>query len=250
MCAALDVLGLRSYHWNEVLSHKNNGHLQLWLKALQAKFDGLGEPLEGNDFDRMLWDYDSVSDEPCCHFVEELIAAYPSAKVVLTTRTPESWLRSYQNSILEVLSWRKSCALLSYFDRDFIAPWWALLNRSTLILSQGMPAYQATAHPALLESFERHTDHVRRVVPSQRLLEFNPSQGWEPLCAFLEVPVPEVEFPHLNEPKSLVKIRKDMYWERWALVIREGAKRWTLLALALVAGLWLASGAAVGKTAS
>lgn len=58
MCAALDVLGLRSYHWNEVLKNKNNGHLQLWLKAVQSKYDGLGEPFEGEDFDRMLWDYD------------------------------------------------------------------------------------------------------------------------------------------------------------------------------------------------
>lgn len=58
MCAALDVLGLRSYHWNEVIKNKNNGHLQLWLKAVQAKYDGLGEPFEGEDFDRLLWDYD------------------------------------------------------------------------------------------------------------------------------------------------------------------------------------------------
>lgn len=58
MCAALNVLGIRSYHWNEVLSNKNNGHLQLWLKAVRAKYDGLGDPFEGEDFDRMLWDYD------------------------------------------------------------------------------------------------------------------------------------------------------------------------------------------------
>lgn len=134
MCAALDILGFRSYHWNEVLSNKNNGHLQLWLQAVQAKYDGIGKPFEGEDFDRMLWDYDvpspflslahylcqssprrattadsrdtpmqSVSDEPCCLFVPELAAAYPSAKVILTTRTRDSWLRSYRNSILEVL---------------------------------------------------------------------------------------------------------------------------------------------------
>ena len=61
MCAALDVLGLRSYHWNEVLKNKNNDHLQLWLNAVQAKYDGLGVPFEGEDFDRMLWDYDARS---------------------------------------------------------------------------------------------------------------------------------------------------------------------------------------------
>ncbi|KAL8842519.1 MAG: hypothetical protein Q9170_000473 [Blastenia crenularia] len=220
MCAALDILGLRSYHWNELLANKNNDHLQLWMKAMQAKYDGVGQTFQGEDFDRMLWNYDSVSDEPCCLFVEELTAAYPDAKVILTTRTPESWLRSVQEAILVVLSWRTSCALLSYFDRDFIGPWWVLLNRNWSVLSRGEPAYKASAYPVLLQTFDSHTSHVRAAVPKERLLEFHPSQGWGPLCSFLDIPVPAVGFPHLNEPQSLVQIRKDMYWERWRVVIR------------------------------
>ena len=55
--------------------------------------------------------------------------------------------------------------------------------------------------------FERHNDTVRNVVPKNRLLEYDVRQGWEPLCKFLGVPIPEQPFPHLNVGKqSLYKI--------------------------------------------
>ncbi len=49
--------------------------------------------------------------------------------------------------------------------------------------------------------FERHNDAVRQTVPADRLLEYDVRQGWQPLCAFLEVPVPPGPFPHLNAGK-------------------------------------------------
>lgn len=150
-----------------------------------------------------------------------------------------------QESVLEILSWRRSCALLSYFDRDFVAPWWALLNRTSSVLSQGIPAYKKSAYPALLESFDKHDSHVRTVVPKERLLEFHPSQGWGPLCRFLNIPVPAVEFPHLNEPQSLVQLRKAMYWERWRVVMQDGVKKLGMMSLVLAAAWSLASMAAV-----
>jgi hypothetical protein len=238
MCTALQILGLRSYHWNEVLSNKNNNHMQLWLEALEAKYDGIGKEFSGRDFDRMLWDYQALSDEPCCFFVEELIAAYPGAKVVLTTRTRESWLKSMRASILAILSWR-SWPLLALLDRDFTAPYWALLSRTTSILSQGRPAHRPSADGALLESFDRHCDHVRAVVPAGNLLEFHPSHGWEPLCSFLGEPVPDVPFPNLNEPKSLLAVRSAMYWSRWRVVARHGAVIVGAFGTALAAVVWL-----------
>ncbi|KAM5442258.1 hypothetical protein MferCBS31731_002632 [Microsporum ferrugineum] len=65
-------------------------HFDLWLKAVRAKYDGIGEPFKGADFDQLLWNYDAVSDDPCCLFVEELVAAYPDAKVILTTRPSDA----------------------------------------------------------------------------------------------------------------------------------------------------------------
>ena len=56
-----------------------------------------------------------------------------------------------------------------------------------------------------VEIYHRHNEWVRRVVPSKRLLEFNPAEGWDPLCKFLQVPVPRepdgkiVEYPRTND---------------------------------------------------
>lgn len=49
---------MNPYHFSEISRNKNNKHFQLWLKAVQAKYDGLGEPFKGRDFDQILWNYD------------------------------------------------------------------------------------------------------------------------------------------------------------------------------------------------
>lgn len=49
-----------------------------------------------------------------------------------------------------------------------------------------------------LRVYADHVAEVRTTVPAERLLEFDPAQGWEPLCDFLGVEVPETPFPLLN----------------------------------------------------
>jgi len=51
----------------------------------------------------------------------------------------------------------------------------------------------------LLKGYQVHYNNVRKAVPPERLLEYNVKQGWEPLCEFLKVPVPNVPFPHVND---------------------------------------------------
>lgn len=60
--------------------------------------------------------------------------------------------------------------------------------------------------------FCEHNEEVKATVPPERLLVFDVKQGWEPLCAFLGVPVPDGPFPHVNDTESF----KQMYseWER------------------------------------
>lgn len=48
--------------------------------------------------------------------------------------------------------------------------------------------------------FRGHIEAVQAEVPAERLLVFEVGQGWDPLCRFLGVPVPDGEpFPHVNE---------------------------------------------------
>lgn len=60
-----------------------------------------------------------------------------------------------------------------------------------------------------VDLFYLHNERVHRIVPKDRLLEFDPKSGYEALCQFLDVPVPTDEqgntlpYPHVNDTKSL-----------------------------------------------
>lgn len=55
-----------------------------------------------------------------------------------------------------------------------------------------------------IRAYERHNEEVVRTISPDRLLVFDLSEGWEPLCDFLGKPVPKNEpFPHLNEGQNL-----------------------------------------------
>ena len=49
-----------------------------------------------------------------------------------------------------------------------------------------------------LAVYNLRTQQVREAIPPERLLVFDVAEGWEPLCRFLNVPVPNTPFPHLN----------------------------------------------------
>ena len=51
---------------------------------------------------------------------------------------------------------------------------------------------------AAIEAYRRNNALVRDLVPADRRLIFTPSDGWAPLCNFLDVPVPADPFPRSN----------------------------------------------------
>lgn len=146
--------------------------------------------------------YRATVDWPSMTFWRELVDYYPDAKVLLTTRDPERWYASMRKTILA----------RAFADPDAGGPPPAdqiadLSPEHARLLSQ-MPRMQAEffgidGRPPTLEegvaAFERHVEQVKQAVPSDRLLVFEVSQGWQPLCDFLEVGVPDVDFPRVND---------------------------------------------------
>lgn len=63
----------------------------MWLKALQAKFHGRGKRFGREEFDQLLGHCQAVTDIPAACFAEELIEAYPNAKVILSYRDIDAW---------------------------------------------------------------------------------------------------------------------------------------------------------------
>lgn len=49
-----------------------------------------------------------------------------------------------------------------------------------------------------MAAYDQHLAEVRDDVASDRLVEWQPGDGWKPLCSVLGTPVPEESFPQVN----------------------------------------------------
>jgi hypothetical protein len=56
----------------------------------------------------------------------------------------------------------------------------------------------------MTDYFRRHTDEVLRTIPPERLLVYEAGQGWEPLCKFLGVDVPDTPYPSENSRAEFI----------------------------------------------
>jgi hypothetical protein len=50
----------------------------------------------------------------------------------------------------------------------------------------------------VMAGYERRLVQVRAAIEPDRLVEWRPADGWEPICRALGVPVPDQAFPHEN----------------------------------------------------
>jgi len=80
--------------------------------------------------------------------------------------------------------------------------------------------------------YEAWTERVVATVPADRLLVFDVRDGWEPLCEFLEVPVPDVPYPRRNDRAEMRRVLK-------ALEVGSRAVRVGTMAAPLAAGVAL-----------
>ena len=181
--AALEQLGFgKCYHMREVFAHRE--HAPLWYAASQ------GQPV---DWDVLFAGYQATVDWPGCTFYQELMRHYPDAKVLLSVRDPDKWYASALKTIYS--SHRPSLANWLFRLNPRNRYWQGLISTIWKNTFQGRFEDKAYA----IDVFQRHNAEVQRVVPAERLLVYDVKEGWEPLCRFLDVPVPNTPFPHLND---------------------------------------------------
>lgn len=192
---ALEDLGFGPcYHMTEAFAHPE--HAPVWEAAAN------GRPIEWEDvFGR----YQAAVDWPAAAFYEQLMARYPDAKIILTVRDPERWYESAQNTIYAIGKLTASPPM-SWLTAVF-AP-----HRRQITAVTGRLAWEELFggrfedRQHAIGVFNRYNADVQRRVPAERLLVYDVKQGWEPLCAFLDVPVPEGKpFPRLNDTAQFRK---------------------------------------------
>jgi hypothetical protein len=159
---------------------KNPGHTDIWNAAID------GKPI---DWDALFVAYRSAVEWPTVAFLSEVIRHFCAAKVVLTLRDPEAWYESANATIFDGLE-------LSASHPDPIKRVRSGMKRRLILERTFAGRYREKAYA--LEVFRQHNQHVIELVPPERLLQYEVSYGWEPLCKFLDKPVPKEPFPSLN----------------------------------------------------
>ncbi|MGA2521644.1 MAG: sulfotransferase family protein [Acidimicrobiales bacterium] len=172
------LLGGPCYHMIEVFGRPEQA--EAWHAAAQ------GRPPA---WDAFLADYRATVDWPAAAFWRQLHEAFPEAVVVLSTRSsPEAWWKSASDTIFSVLA-----RPVPEGDEGGLAE----LAMIDAVLSNTFTPQWREEKPAMA-AYEAHNAAVRAGVAPGRLVEWQPGDGWGPLCAALGLDVPEEPFPHVN----------------------------------------------------
>jgi hypothetical protein len=172
------LLGGPCYHMFELVRRPQDA--PDWERAVRG---------ETVDWDGLMQDFAAAVDWPAAAFWPELWAANPEALVLLSTRdSPQTWWASMERTIVARLSrspppeereWvRRRAMILAMMDARLTPGW--------------------RDRDAAIAAYEHHNERVRREVPAARLIDWCAGDGWEPICARLELPVPDAPFPHEN----------------------------------------------------
>ena len=190
---ALEMLGLGPcYHMVDVLADLDQAGL--WDRAL----DGEGPWAEIFD------GYPATVDWPGGYFYKELMEAYPDAKVLLSVRDPEKWERSMRQTVWAVRNGESLIRLMSSAQAHVNPQWQGFVNMIDRLLWRGRGTF-ADGHEQreqLIAGMHRHNEEVKATVPPERLLVWSVTEGWGPLCEFLDLPIPSEPFPHVNDSKE------------------------------------------------
>ena len=157
---ALNILGFKAVHWRDtrhMIHYTDNG--------LEIDFD---------KFDN----YDAFADTPIARIYQELDVKYPGSKFILTVRDVSSWAQSFKNQ----------------FSRWLDDPFSKILHMELY----GTSSYD---HEKCVSAFEKHSRDVISYFKGREgdllVIDIPGGDGWDKLCAFLDRPVPKIEFPKL-----------------------------------------------------
>jgi Fe-S-cluster formation regulator IscX/YfhJ len=176
---ALETLGFTPcHHMLEVRA--TPGQVDFWLAIARR---------EKVDWHAVFAGFRAAVDWPSCNYWRELAEAFPDAKVIHTTRPEEEWWRSFSRTIAEALG--------DEAPTDDPARL-KMREMTATIITRDVFAGRLHDKEAALAAFRRREAEVRAAIPPGRLLMLDPTDGWEKLCPFLGVPVPDCPYPLTN----------------------------------------------------
>ncbi len=198
---ALEKIGFaRCYHMETLL--QNPADVKYW-----KEIDRKGQ----TDWQALFQNYQAAVDFPSIAYYHELLKAFPEAKCILTLRDPEAWYESASETILDA-----EPGLIDKMMMSFRLPFSRRLRNLIQVFQL---THKFWVHHAgrkykqkdiAIAFYQRWNEQIQLEIPANRLLVYQVQEGWEPLCDFLEQPVPEEPFPKANQRSEFKAKNKEL----------------------------------------
>eukprot|EP00092_Neocalanus_flemingeri_P058993 GFUD01070421.1.p1 GENE.GFUD01070421.1~~GFUD01070421.1.p1 ORF type:complete len:306 (+),score=77.08 GFUD01070421.1:149-1066(+) len=205
----------KCYHGVDVFAGDQED-VDVWMKAARREM----KPEDWREYFGKKSTYVAGVDFPFSLFYKDIMAAYPDAKVVLSTRESSTWFHSVYNSVYQIDILMKDYPtvplLLGMLDRRKPAAMEMFKIIGEIVPSGGEVCFREAMEggPNVAEKFFTDWEaEVRRSVPSDRLLVASAKEGWAPLCKFVGLPAPENDYPRVNDRASI----KMLLWNLWII---------------------------------
>ncbi|RYP52649.1 hypothetical protein DL769_010631 [Monosporascus sp. CRB-8-3] len=230
---ALKLLGYKPYHMVEVLG-AGPKTVRIMREGMEGEM-GLGKPYSRKEFDKWFADYDIIIEMPF-FMLRSVLKAYPDAKFLLVQRSPEKWVKSYENTVgmMQARSQRFPYTMFKYFDAmAYETGKFAQFGQNVWTKGAGLTV---EGKKNLAECYKEYIATVKRLVPPEQLkvVTLEEGLGWEEICPYLGVPVPKgLDWPGRNTPEEFREIT--------APLARRAARK-TIMSLTTIAVSVLAAG--------
>ena len=185
------INGQPSYHMQNILLNK---------KDAKKWHDLIFNNKKIYNWDNIYKGYGACLDFPSCNYYKELMDFYPDAKVILNLRDDESWVKSWNvlnNQILKSFTFR-FIAKLPYTSFKLHKD----IHNEMILGSRGAFGGAKTDEEKM-QKFNDWNQSVIDYVPKDRLLVYKVSEGWDPICKFLNVNISDIPFPYKNKTKNM-----------------------------------------------
>jgi len=166
-------------------------------------------------FKQMYKDVDVCTDTPAYLYWEQIREAFPEAKVILMERDNEEvWWASLEKHFVRERKTNIGAWILEYLPRWYVRilcdDLWKSQDRHRFFNWAGAVGPTSPFGPnrankmTAVKRYREHNAYVKVACPADKLLVYNPKSGWAPLCKFLGLKVPDMEFPNKNKGGQIV----------------------------------------------
>ncbi|PWY95406.1 hypothetical protein BO94DRAFT_508678 [Aspergillus sclerotioniger CBS 115572] len=210
---ALQMLGYTPYHMIDLMTKGGRPHIKAFTEGIIAQNNRFAaiKKYETSDLDKWIGSFDCLMEIPSYVGLRSLETYMedPEVKFILTERSPDKWVKSFNNTIGEAIKVADKLPMdiLKHCDAE-LGEFFHLAEMMYLAYSDGTYPGHPDNEAALRKNYVEYIRTAKETLPKDRLLvvRLEDGLGWDQICPFLDVEIPEQKYPRGNEPDTFHKI--------------------------------------------